>query len=266
MSKTTTVTKEGQKFESALRAKNYSERTISCYVSVVKKFLRHFRKTPIRISADEINNWIALHREGSTKAQIRGALLNYYSHVVGQKKKFDKIPHPKKDKKLPNVLSQEVVVSRINAIENIKHKAIISVLYGAGVRREELLNLRLSDIDKFRRTIHVHNGKGAKDRIVPVSENLLELLRKYYRLYKPKEFLFEGQFGGRYSGTSVVKICKKYIKTNPHNLRHCHATHLIESGVDVSEVSKRLGHAKLETTMVYNHIASTFNPITLLAA
>lgn len=253
-------------FEAHLRAKNYAATTVRTYSSIVRQFLRHFRTTPVRISADQITGWIAAHHAGATKAQLRGALLNYYTHVVGQPKKFDRIPQPKKEKKLPVIMSQQVVVQRINAITNVKHRAIVSVLYGAGLRRQELIDLRITDIDKFRRTIHIHGGKGAKDRIVPVSEKLLQLLRDYYRQYRPAHFLFEGETGGQYSAQSVRQICQRHMQCHPHQLRHCHATHLVESGVHVSEVSKRLGHAKLETTMVYNHIATTFNPITLLAA
>lgn len=263
MEKTTTVAKEVQKFETALKARNLAKSTVVTYSSIVRKFLRHYRTTPKRISSQQITEWMAQHGNGATKAQIRGALLNYYSYVVGQPRKFDSVPVPQREKTLPVIMAQEEVVKRISKIRNLKHRAIISVLYGAGLRRSEL---RISDIDKFRRTIHIHAGKGAKDRIVPVSEKLLVLLREYYRQYQPQEFLFEGQKGGRYSSQSMLKICYRYMNVNPHNLRHCHATHLIENGVDVSEVSKRLGHTKLQTTMVYNHIATTHNPVTLLAA
>lgn len=230
-------------------------------------FLSDFNEYPRDITAYQITGWIASKGNAATMGQYRGALKNYYRHVVGQPNKFDRVPCPKKDKKLPVIISQEVVVSRINAIENLKHKAIVSVLYAAGLRREELLNLRITDIDKFRKTIHIHSGKGAKDRSIEVSENLLVILRNYYRQYRPKEFLFEGQNGGKYSGTSVANICKKHMKCNPHSLRHCCLTHLIELGVHISEVAKRAGHSKISTTHdTYSHIATTFNPITLLAA
>ena len=141
---------------------------------------------------------------------------------------------------------------------------IVSVLYGSGIRLSEMLDLRLNDIDGDRNTIFVRNGKGGKDRVVPVSNNLIQDLREYYRLYRPKSFLFEGHGGGRYSATSVQNICRKFIGCNPHMLRHCNLTHLVESGVHLSEVSKRAGHSKVETTMIYNHIATTFNPITVI--
>lgn len=261
-----TIKEQVRLFVIVMTAQEKAESTKRSYVSVLRKFLWYFKKHPKDITSHDITEWMTKHDAPATKAQVRGALLNYYKYVVGQYKVFDQVPVPKQAKKLPVIMAQEVVVQRINAIENIKHRAIVSVLYGAGLRRDELLNLRISDIDKFRETFHIHYGKGAKDRIVPVSKNLLILLREYSRLYKPKHYLFEGRKRRKYSPQSVLKVCWKYMKVNPHNLRHCHATHLVEAGVHISEVSKRLGHAKLETTMVYNHIATTHNPITLLAA
>lgn len=263
---TTTVTKECAKFATTLQAKNYSPKTVNCYVSILRGFLREFRKSPLRISAEEITRFIANHSAAATKAQIRGALSNYYTHVVGQPKKFQRIPQPKKEKKLPRIFSSQVIVQRLAAIPNIKHQAMMSILYGAGLRLSELTHLKITDIDKFRQVIHIRSGKGAKDRVVPISSNLLQLLRNYYKAYRPTTHLFQGQTGHIYSPTSVQAVSRKYMKCNPHTLRHCHATHLIEAGVDVSEVSKRLGHSKIETTMIYNHVATTNNPITLLAA
>lgn len=253
-------------FNAALKAKNYSARTIEQYSSIIQKFISHHKKSPENITSNEIIIWLSSLKSSSSKRQYVGALRNFYKHIVGQPNKFARIPYPKKETKVPQILSQETVAERINGIKNIKHRMIVSVLYGSGIRLSELLDLRLTDINGDREEIFVRHGKGGKDRPVPISSKLIQELRKYFKEYRPTEYLFEGQYGGRYTPTSVQNICKRYIKTNPHNLRHCHATHLIESGVDVSEVSKRLGHVKLETTMVYNHIASTFNPITLLAA
>lgn len=253
-------------FNASLRAKNYSDRTIEQYSSIIKKFIAHHKKSPGNITSDEIVIWLSRLKSSSSKRQYVGALRNFYKYVIGQPQKFKRVPYPKKEKKIPQVMSQEVVVERIRSISNRKHKMIVSVLYGAGLRLSELLNLRLTDIDGNRNTLFVRHGKGGKDRVVPISQKLVHELRSYYKEYRPTEYLFEGQYGSRYTETSVQNICKRYMKCNPHLLRHCHATHLIESGVDVSEVSKRLGHAKVETTMIYNHIATTFNPVTLLAA
>lgn len=266
MREKTTVNEQVALFKNALSARRLAASTKRSYSDILRKFLRHFRKNPNEITAYEITEWITMCKSSAAMAQTRGALLNYYRYVVGEYKQFEQVPKPKHDKKLPVVMSQEEAQKRIASIKNLKHKAIVSLLYGAGLRRAELLNLRIEDINKFRQTIHVHHGKGAKDRIVPISENVLKLLRQYYRQYKPKHYVFEGHKRKRYAPQSVLKVCQNYMKVNPHNLRHCHATHLIEAGLDVSEVSKRLGHARLETTMIYNHISTTYSPITLLAA
>lgn len=252
----TTVASESELFARYLKAKNYSPRTIEQYVSILKKFLRHFRKTPKRISSDEIVGWLIMANERNTLAQYRGALLNYYTHVVGQPNKFKRIPQPKKEVRVPQILAQETVVERIKAIDNLKHRMIVSVLYGSGIRLSELLDLRLTDISGKREEVFVRHGKGGKDRTVPVSKKLIEDLRVYFKQYRPTSNLFEGQNGGRYSSTSVQKICRKYMKCNPHLLRHCNLTHLIESGVHISEVAKRAGHAKISTTHdTYSHIS-----------
>jgi len=226
---TTTVSKQVYLFEINLKAKGYAKSTISSYSNVVKQFLKHFKMTPKRINVDQITEWISTRVESATKSQIRGALSNYYEHVVGQPKKFERIPYPKKSKKLPVIMSQREVKQRLDNIQNSKHKSIISLLYGAGLRRDELICLHISDINKERKTIHVHQGKGAKDRIIPISENMLILLREYYRQYKPVEYLFEGQKGGKYSPQSVRNICKQHMNTNPHNLRHCYSTYEYQS-------------------------------------
>lgn len=254
-------------FNASLMAKNYSDRTIEQYSSIIKKFIAHHKKSPVNITSDEIVIWLSRLKSSSSKRQYVGALRNFYKYVIGQPQKFKRVPYPKKEKKIPQVMSQEVVVERIRSISNRKHKMIVSVLYGAGLRLSELLNLRLTDIDGNRNTLFVRHGKGGKDRCIPVSEKLIQDLREYYRQYRPKKLLFEGQFGGRYSETSVQNICRKHMKCNPHLLRHANLTHLIESGVHISEVAKRAGHSKISTTHdTYSHIATTFNPITLLAA
>lgn len=254
-------------FNANLKTKNYSQRTIEQYSSIIQKFISHYKKSPENITSDEIVLYLSDLKSSSSKRQHVGALRNFYTHVIGQPNKFARIPYPKKEKKLPQIMSKQVLVERISSIGNMKHRMIVSVLYGSGIRLSELLDLRITDIDGDRKTIFVRHGKGGKDRCVPISEKLIQDLREYYRQYRPKSFLFEGQFGGRYSSTSVQNVCRKHMKCNPHLLRHANLTHLIESGVHISEVSKRAGHSKIETThSTYSHIATTFNSITLLAA
>lgn len=266
MRKKTTVNEQVKLFETAMVARGLATSTKKSYSSVLRKFLRHFRTNPAEIDRHQITAWIATFNEGATKAQVRGALLNYYDYVVGQKEKFDHVPVPKQAKKLPVIMSRQTAMQRIEAIQNLKHKAIVTVFYDSGIRRAELLNLHIEDVDHIRETIHVHRGKGAKDRIIPVSPATLKLLRQYLREHKPKKYLFEGWKRKRYSEQSVRKVCKNHMGVNPHNLRHCHATHLLEAGVPLAEVSRRLGHARTSTTEIYNHITTTTTAITLMAA
>jgi len=161
--------------------------------------------------------------------------------------RFYSIERPRKETKLPKVLSKEDVLSMINCTRNLKHKCIISLLYSTGLRRGELLNLKLIDIDSKRMVIRVEGAKGNKDRFTLLSEDLLPDLRKYYKIYQPKKYLIEGQNGGKYSGTSVEKIVMRAAKwgnvkqrVTPHMLRHSFATHLLESGVDLRYIQTLL--------------------------
>jgi site-specific recombinase XerD len=148
---------------------------------------------------------------------------------------------------------------------NPKHKAIIAVLYSSGVRREELLNLKIRDIDPDRMLIRIRNGKGNKSRDTLLAQNALELLRSYYRGYHPSEYLFESyRAGTAYSGTSVIKVVQRAVQRAgitkniyPHSLRHTFATHLLEQGTNLKVIQKLLGHASLRSTMIYLHLART---------
>ncbi|CAN0323581.1 unnamed protein product, partial [Chrysoparadoxa australica] len=171
---------------------------------------------------------------------------------------FYSVDSPIKLETLPKVISKESVIKMIKSCKNIKHRCIISLLYSAGLRRAELLNLKISDIHSDRMMICVNQGKGKKDRYTLLSSRLLEDLRSYYRLYKPKEFLFESQSGDRYSETSVSKIVTRAakkagikIRVTPHMLRHSFATHLLENGTDLRYIQTLLGHSSSRTTEVY---------------
>jgi integrase len=166
------------------------------------------------------------------------------------------IPYPKNEKRLPEILPKDVINFKIRSIENRKHRCICMVLYGCGLRISELLNLRITDIDGNRKAVKVHAGKGKKDRLVPVPEHLLIELRYYWKEYRPKQFLFEGQKGGKYSKMSVQKITKRFIGCKPHTLRHSFATHSHEAGTPLAVIQQLLGHANIKTTMVYLHVSN----------
>jgi site-specific recombinase XerD len=180
--------------------------------------------------------------------------------------RFYAIDRPNKKERLPEVISQETILKIIKSIQNIKHKCIISLLYSGGLRRQEVLNLKITDIDSERMMVRINGGKGNKDRYTILSQALLIDLRLYYKMYLPKTYLFEGATGGKYSPTSVAKILKKATKRvgitqniTPHMLRHSFATHLLESGTDLRHIQTLLGHTSSKTTEIYTKV--TFSSI-----
>ena len=183
--------------------------------------------------------------------------------------RFYEIERPRKESKLPKVISKEEILSIIENTNNIKHRCIVQLLYGSGLRRSELLNLKLDDIDSKRMLVRVVGSKGNKDRLTLLSKTALNDLRKYYTKYEPHIYLFEGKKGIKYSGASVLKIVKTAaekarIRTTvtPHVLRHSFATHLLESGTDLRQIQVLLGHGSTKTTEIYTHVATnTFESI-----
>ena len=193
----------------------------------------------------------------------------YYEIVQGMPNRLYRIERPRAKKKLPSVLSKEDVKSMIESTNNLKHRCIISLLYSAGLRRSELLNLKLNDIDSSRMLIHVIDSKGNKDRYTLLSKNTLKDLRLYFKQWKPSNYLFESPKKGKYSPNSVGKIVvnaaiKAGIKkqVTAHTLRHSFATHLLEAGTDLRYIQLLLGHNSTKTTEIYTHVAkSSFDSI-----
>ncbi|MFK7936252.1 MAG: tyrosine-type recombinase/integrase [Saprospiraceae bacterium] len=199
----------------------------------------------------------------STQNQIISAVKAYWEKVLNRDKQFIQIPRPKKPRKLPNVLSTEEVVLLINATENLKHKLILLLIYSAGMRLGEVVNLLVRDININRRAIHIKAAKGKRDRYVTLAETVIPYLQSYKKQYQPNRWLFEGQYGGKYSKRSVQSIFKKALKkarvdpyATVHTLRHSYATHCIEDGHNLKSVQEALGHQSLKTTEVYLHISS----------
>lgn len=181
---------------------------------------------------------------------------------MGRKKEYYELHRPRKENKLPKGLSKNEVKRILTSSNNIKHKCILMLIYSAGLRRSELLNLIPTDIDSERMLIHINGAKGKKDRISLLSDNLLQLLRQYYKEYHPKQYLFEGQKGGMYSPTSVANILKNAARkaeikktVTPHMLRHSFATHLLEQGTDLRYIQELLGHESSKTTEIYTHVS-----------
>lgn len=171
------------------------------------------------------------------------------------------LKRPKKDSKLPVIISTSEVIALISSTKNLKHRLIYSLLYSAGLRINELLQLRISDLDLERRQIHIKNGKGRKDRYVVLSDRLIPILQNYYHTYRPSTFLIEGQYGGTYSSSSVrqslhanCKLAGIRKNVTPHTLRHSYATHLLEQGVSLRHIQELLGHSSSITTEIYTHV------------
>lgn len=259
-----------EKFKQWMRSKRYSESTIGTYCDALKSFLVFYRDKPIsEISNEDVivyNNEYILEKKfsASFQNQIVNAIKLFFQTIRDTKMMVDKIHRPKREKVLPNVLSKEEVKLILNAHSNIKHKAMLSMIYSCGLRRSELLHLKFSDIDANRNIVLLKNAKGKKDRIAPLSPKILKMLRDYYKDYKPAIWLFEGQIKGeQYSEKSLQSVLKQALQktriTKPvtlHWLRHSYATHLLESGTDLRYIQELLGHSSSKTTEIYTHVST----------
>lgn len=253
-----------------LKSKRYSSNTIKTYTEALKIFLLFYGDRDLQqlTNADVIyfnNEYILRNKLSSSyQNQIVNAIKLFFSTVQGKKIIIEQIHRPKKEKTLPNVLSKEEVKAILEAHANIKHKAMLSLIYACGLRRSELLNLKLSDINSKRNILVIRQAKNKKDRIVPLSAKTLLMLRDYYRSYKPITWLFEGQNSGQmYSEKSLQSILKQALVkvkiTKPvtlHWLRHSYATHLLESGTDLRYIQELLGHNSSKTTEIYTHVST----------
>lgn len=239
---------------------------MSCYRSCVHSFLNHFQHVAQAkaINEDQIKNYLANRDSKRTRAQIHGALKLFFQRVVKQPRKFKYIPLPRRDNKLPKVISKEKALAVINSPSNIKHKAILYLFYSSGIRRSELLNLIPDDIESDRSLILVRAGKGMKDRMTILSDTTLEVLRDYFRKYRPQKWLFEGSPGKKYSASSVKKVVERAGEAagvdglTPHMLRHSFATHLMEKSISTRVIQKLLGHKSGKTTEIYTHVSNVY--------
>lgn len=250
-----------------LELKKYALNTVKTYVVCFERFINHYKTFDLKeIGEQEIREYLlTLHQSGKSDSYINQAVNSikfYYEVVLGMPNRFYSIERPRKKQTLPKVLSKEEIKAMIQCTRNIKHRCIISLLYSAGLRRSELIDLKITDIDSKRMLIRVEAAKGGKDRMTLLSELLLKDLRQYFREYKPKRWLFEGMDGTQYSGTSIrnvvnrsAKWAKIFNKVTPHMLRHSFATHLMEDGVDLRYIQTLLGHASSKTTEIYTHVA-----------
>jgi len=256
-----------EQFTKLLEIKRYSYKTIKTYRNAINVFLSEFPDfNPDLISQKEIEEFInkkvtVENISQSYQKILVGAIKFFLNDFLKKNFKLNYLFPSRHEHKLPTYLSKEEISKIINSINNLKHRAIISTIYGAGLRLGELLQLKIQDIDSNRMLIRISQSKGKKDRFVMLSEKLLNLLREYYKEYQPKKYLFEGQKGGQYSPRSVQAILKMAIKKTKisknatiHTLRHSFATHLIENGTDIRYVQELLGHKSIRTTQIYTHL------------
>lgn len=253
-------------FRKILSIRNYSESTIKNYSNSLIQFNK-WNKSGVVLNKEILFKYTEyLKTFDKSYSFIKNsimALMLFSELILGKRIENDYLKGIKRQAKLPDVLSVDEVKKIIDSIDNIKHKAIISLIYSCGLRISECINLQVSNIDSKRMLIKIVQSKGKKDRYVQLSPKLLDLLRCYYKEYKPKDHLFQGQFKDEYSAKSIQVVLKRALqkcqitkKITVHSLRHSFATHLIEQGTDIRIVQEILGHKDIRTTQIYTHISS----------
>jgi site-specific recombinase XerD len=250
--------------------RNFAPNTIVCYLKQVSYFAQHFGRSPDRLGPEEIRRYqIYLAKErnvGISSRTVAVSALRFLYHVtLKQDRVIEMIPFPKQEYQLPVILSPEEVLRLLEAAPSFSHQVIFKTMYGTGVRVSEALHLQVPDLDSQRMMIRIEQGKGHRDRYVPLSPKLLELLRTYWRKLRPQPWLFPGQFphqplsrhavGDAIAQASERAGLKKHI--SPHSLRHAYAVHLLEAGIDIRKIQLLLGHRSLSTTARYLRLATT---------
>ena len=257
-----------QEYIEKLVIKRYSLSTAKTYISFFEAFINYYKNIDLmQLGEEQIRKYILIHIKNGKSDSYINQLINsikfYYEMVLDMPNRFYYIERPKPKERLPEVLDKTEILKIINSTNNLKHRCILSVIYSAGLRVSELLELKHTDIDSKRMVIRVEDSKGGKDRYTLLSKNVLEELRRYFIEYRPSTYLFEGVKNNKYSTSSVLKILKrasakagirKQVKT--HMLRHSFATHLLEQGTDLRSIQSLLGHNSLTTTEIYTHVAN----------
>jgi integrase/recombinase XerD len=250
----------------ALRGQSQS--TLDNYIKSISRVSLHFSRLPDQISDDEINEYLcalALDPKAPSRSSFKHAVygLRYYFRLIGQNKRAIDLPSLKGDTRLPIIFNRAELRELFKAPTLLKHRIVLTLVYSAGLRGQEVINLKISDIDFERKTIHVRQSKYKKDRIVPLSNLMARGLKKYIRAENPHVWLFNGKEpDGRYSVRGLAWVMRETIKKTSikkdvtlHTLRHTYATHLLEEGLNIVTLKDLLGHAEITTTMIYLHIA-----------
>lgn len=258
-----------------MRIRNFSPGTIESYTRVVAQFARHFGTSPDSLGIEHVREYqlflLDKKKVAWTTFNVAICALNFfYKSTLRREWNNTHIPFPKKEKKLPVILSVDEIAAFFAVIENLKHWTIFTLMYATGLRVSEALHLIPGDIDSKRMVIRVRQGKGKKDRYIPLTSTLLGSLREYWKDYRPETWLFAGQIPGKpLTRAAVAMLCptlrkKAGIKKplTPHTMRHCFATHLLEAGTDLRTIQLLLGHRNLKSTSVYLHVATRAPQVT----
>jgi integrase/recombinase XerD len=251
-----------------LEESRYSSRTIESYLTGLEMFFKYYNhKNPDEISQKEVSDFINdfIVKKGfssSYQNQVISAIKMFYE-ISGRGRIIPAIlERPRRGRSLPKVFSKDEITRILNSGRNQKHKLLLWMIYSCGLRRSEVINILLTDLDRTRSILHIREAKGKVDRIVPVSEKVWQKIDEYLSGYMPQKYLFEGQNGGRYSTESVYNVFKQALKKSGikkdvgvHSLRHSYATHLHESGLDIRYIQELLGHKSTKTTEIYTHVS-----------
>ncbi|MBK8805591.1 MAG: tyrosine-type recombinase/integrase [Bacteroidales bacterium] len=257
-----------KKLENQVVLRGQSMSTLQNYIRRIALFCLHFQKLPEEISEDEINEYLvalALDKNSPSRSSFKHMVygLRYYYRLLGMNKKAIALPSLKKDNKLPVILNHKELKELFSAPQLLKQRIVLSLIYSAGLRGQEVINLKISDIDFLRMTIHIRQSKGKKDRIVPLADAMAQGLKKYLMAENPHIWLFNGkEADGKYSVRGLSWVMRENLKktsitkdVNLHSLRHSYATHLLEQGINIVTLKELLGHADITTTMLYLHVA-----------
>lgn len=259
-----------EKYIRFLKSKRFADSTIKTYVHCIQLFLTYFHERPMESLSNEDlirfnNDYVLAKRLSSSfQNQIVNSIKKFFLVTENRRMDIEAIHRPRQEQKLPHIISKEEVKKILEAPTNLKHRAMLSLIYACGLRRSELLNLKPDHVDSKRKLLIIYQSKGKKDRVVPIGDKLIELLRDYYKAFRPKEWLFEGQTAGeQYSATSLQKVLKRALQKTKiikpvtlHWLRHSFATHLLENGTDLRYIQEILGHKSSKTTEIYTHVST----------
>ena len=259
---------EYNRYLETLQLKGYSPNTLRTYSNEFAQLLYLLKNKSVATCDEELIRRYILYcinviklTENSLHSRLN-AIKFYFQEVLHKKKFFIEIPRPKKHSMLPKVIHSIDIRKLFEVTENLKHNTMLKLSYGMGLRVSEIVNIKITNVDSRSMQVFIERSKGKKDRYANLPETILEQLRAYYQEYKPKEYLFEGQYGGQYSIRSAQMVFKNALeksginkKVGIHSLRHSFATHLLDKGTDVRLIQELLGHKDIKTTLLYTHVS-----------